>query len=419
MLDWLDESGLTFYFLQKIRDLDAIAQLPRPVSSRLDRSFAANQLRAQEMSGRFELLNRKFHEVGVHYVVLKGFSLIPEFCPDAPLRYQADLDFLVDERSLTAANATLLELGYRAKASPSSREFIYLMGTRRPSRTEEQYGTGAPHAIELHLDVWDSSLHGVPLPNLFSIERAKCRHWNGVVFPALADEDAFLLQVTHAFHHVFFQKIRMSWLLEIAYFLARRYSDTELWRRIQQRVGDSMVLREFVVVMTELVAQLFSAPVPPIVASWGASIRSGPRVWIEHYARKWAFSDYRAREFSLFPRSKLALFLLQQYQDQALKPKTATVTSSRMDRISRSIKEDASGIFRASWWTSQLPLQRVIYHSLASLRYVCEIPRWTWLNRVQMRSTLLEAAGAPRIPSGILQSFDNLETKAGPRIDSF
>lgn len=407
LVQWLDDSGLAFYFLQKLKDTHATDMVPPAVLSQLERSFACNQLRVEEMSRRFATLNREFTQAGVNYVTLKGLSLIPAFCPNAPLRYQGDFDFLVDEQSLPAAKEILLRLGYSPKVSRSSREFIYLTDTTEPSRGAHQYDARAPHAVELHLDVWDNELQGLIIPKLFSVEQAIAHQRNGFDFPGPADEDAFLLQVLHAFHHLFTQWIRMSCLLEIGYFLNRRAADKELWNRVEQRIGDNATLREFVVVITELAVRLFSAPVPAIVNVWEGRIRQGPRVWIEHYARSWALCELPVYQFRLFPRSKLVLFLRQQYGDCAQKSgaRSAALPSSRLARIAQSVKNEPSVVLRGSWWRQQRLIRRGIYYALASLRYACEIPRWLLLNREAVRPSSFDAQIVPPHRPGDFAEF--------------
>jgi hypothetical protein len=390
VLQWLDDAGLTFYFLQKLKHTNTSDVVPPLVLSRLARNFASNRLRADDMSQRFECINSKFTDAGVHYVVLKGFSLVPQFCPFAPLRYQADFDYLVDEQSLPAACRVLLDAGYKPQDSRSSKESIFVSPGGEPSRSDRQYSPQAPHAVELHTDIWDSRMHRLPpLPSLFSVAQARTHHWNGVTFPVQADEDAFLLQVLHACHHLFTQWIRMSCLYEIGYFLHRRASDRELWSGIEQRAGDSAVLREFVVIVTGLVARLFAAPVPELVQSWGARIRPGPRIWTEHYGRNWALGGLPVFEFSLFPRSKLALFLHQQYKSGSWARESQHQSESpspRLSRIISSIKKDPSLVLNPSWWKRQHLFRRTIFHGLAGLRYVCEIPRWKWRNRTGVQT---------------------------------
>jgi hypothetical protein len=381
---WLEDAGLAFYFLQKLKDTNAAGVVPSPVLSRLERNFASNQARVEDMAHRFNAINNEFNNVGVRYVVVKGFSLVPRFCPLASLRHQGDFDYLLDDRSVPAARRVVVEAGYSSQDSVSRNELIFVTPGAKPSRSDEQYSPQAPHAVELHTGIWDSEMHGLqPIPELFSVEEARTRRWNGYVFPAQTDEDAFLLQVLHACRHLFTQWIRMSCLLEIGYFLNQRSSDAELWSGIERRVQDSAILREFVVIATQLASRLFAAPVPRLIKDWEAGIRPGPRVWIENYARKWAFCGLPVYEFSLFPRSKLALFLQQQYRATSAPPSLAPQnrTPSRLSRMASSIKKNPSLLLNGNWWKRQLPVRRSIFYALAEARYLCEVPRWRWLNR--------------------------------------
>ncbi len=300
---WLDDTGLAFYFLRTLKDTNCADLIPSALLSCLETKFVTNQGRVENMSWRFEALNRRFDQAGVAYAVLKGVSLVPQFCPNAALRHQSDFDYLVDDQSLPVAQRVLIEAGYTQKDSPSSQEFIFVLPTAEPpSRGSRHYSADAPHVVELHLDVWDGDRNRLPaLPNLFAVERAKAHEWNGLTFPALTDEDAFLLQVVHACQHLFAQWIRMSGLFEIGYFLQRRAHDIAFWNRIEQRVGDSQMLREFVVLVCELAAKLFVSPLPPLVQVWGKKIRPQPRVWIEKYAAFTPFAICRRTSLPCSP----------------------------------------------------------------------------------------------------------------------
>jgi hypothetical protein len=394
VLRWMDDAGLTFYFLQKIRTTNVASKLPAWVRSRIETNLAANQERTAALANKFDCLNRSFGEAGIRYAVLKGFSLVPDFCPRASLRHQSDFDYLVDEKSLNAARRIVVEAGYVAKDSRSNQESIFISpGTELPSRGGRQYSAQAPHAVELHLDVWDGDFHQLPgIPKMFSVERTISHQWNGLIFSALDDRDAFLLQVLHASHHLFTQWIRMSCLFEIAYFLKNRSTDVELWEGVHERVGKNLVLREFIVVVTELAAKLFDAPIPAAVQIWGEEIRSGPRVWIENYSRHWAFSDVPVYQFNLFPTSKLVLFLQQQYRDKKQDAGSTVdrVSPSRFARLTTAIRKNPRLIVSANWWKRQLLVRRLIFNALAMLRYLCEVPRWLWLTRVRMRSASFE-----------------------------
>jgi hypothetical protein len=394
VLQWLDDSGLAFYFLQKLKSMCATA-VPVGVVSRLEQNFAANQQRVGEMSRRFGNINQKLNDAGVRYAVLKGFSLVPQFCPDASLRYQGDFDYLVDDQSLSAAQRALSEAGYCQRTQLARHELSFAMPQMAmPTRSAKQYDARAPHVVELHLDIWDGELNKLPtLQNLLSVRRTKIHEWHGLAFPALTDEDAFLLQVLHTCKHLFTYWIRMSCLFEIGYFLTSRTSDTELWRRVEQRVGDNLMLREHVVVTAELVAGLFAVPLPSLICFWGQAIRPATRVWIDNYARQCAFCDLPSYQLSVFPRSKLVLFLHQQYQGAGSARhlvRNRLVARSRLARMASSVLKDPSLVLNLGWWKRQRLVRRSVFHVLAGLRYVCEIPRWRWRNRVKLREAPLD-----------------------------
>ncbi len=388
-LGWLDDTGLALYFLQKLKDTGVAGVVPALVLSALEKRFTANQKRVAHMARQLDLLNARFHASSVRYAVVKGLSLVPQFCPDANLRHQSDFDYLVDDESLPIAQRVLEEAGYNPKSSGSREEFIFLMpAVGETQLDDEQYEAQAPYAVELHLDIWDRDAYKVPLPRpLFLLDSAITHQWGGFAFPVLPDEDAFLLQVLHACHHLFDYWIRISSLWEMGYFLTRRASDASLWGRIEQRVGESTALREFVVVITELVAKLFAAPIPPTVRVWGQSIRPAARVWIENYARDWVFGEIPAYQFRLFPRAKLVLFLQQQYvgaaSDQKHFARTRLLPASRISHMGQSIKSGPSIVLQKSWWRRHRLGRRAVFHALAGFRYLCEIPRWRWLNRAK------------------------------------
>jgi Uncharacterised nucleotidyltransferase len=388
-LQWLDDAGLSFYFLHRLKKLHADTIVPAWALFRLERDFAANQKRVDYMWQRFDLLNRTFHAAGVRFVALKGLTLVPEFCPNGSLRYQADFDYLVDEQSLPVAKLVLCKAGYRPKDTHSNLESLFVIPhAPAPSRGGDQYDARAGHAVELHLSVWHSDLHKLPaIPNLFSVEQGRTQQRNGCSFIALADHDAFLLQIVHACSHLFTHWIRISSLFEIGYFLDQRAGDVDLWNRVARRVGDNAALREFAAVVTGLVATLFSPSIPPLLDTWGTQLRPAPRTWMEKYARDWALSELPVHQFSPLPKTKLDLFLRQQYEDEnghlQSMMRLPPVSSSRVSGIISSVKADPSLFLQVGWWRRQLLVRRSLYHALADLRYLFEIPRWLWLTRVR------------------------------------
>jgi len=395
-LSWLNDHGLAFYFLQRLEDTSASNNLPEPVISYLKNNFAANQMRVRHMLAQFEILNQKFTERGIRYAVMKGFSLVPQFCADSSLRHQSDLDYLIDKSSWSAAQQVVIEAGYKPKEQTKSEDLVFLkpdMGMA--SRGAEQYQARAPHTVELHLDIWDSDSYGLPsLCSFFSVARSDTRLFNGLRFPALTEEDAFLLQVLHAAGHLFGYWIRLSCLFEIGYFLNQRHSDTAFWKRVERRIDTNMILREFVVIVSELVHELFAPPLPLLILAWQPLLRPGARVWMENYARNWLFGKLPIHQFCLFPRTKFVLFLQQQYRTEVIPEhlvRKRVIPTARLPGIASALKRQPSLLLNRNWWKHKLVVRRSLFHALAGLRYVCEIPRWRWLNRASLQSDSMNA----------------------------
>ncbi len=385
-LIWLHDAGLGFYLLQKLKDTNSTRILPTSTLSRLEENFAANQRRVVYMAGQFDFLNRKFNDAGVKYVAAKGLSLVPQFCPDASLRHQSDFDYLVNHQSLPAAQRVLQDAGYRQKNSLAN-EFAYFMPSAgEPPPGDEQYEAHAPHAVELRLAFWDSDFHGVPLAEpKFSLDNVRTHRWQDLTFPALPDEDAFLLQVIHAFNHILTGWVRMSWLYEIGYFLNQRATDISLWEGVERRVGSDWQLREMVVVIAELAAQFFRAPLPCTLRIWARDVRPTVRIWIENYARTWMFGKNQPDQFSLFSAAKLVLFLHQQYlPDTRARRHRIRIRLFPWERFSQranSITTKSSTNSRGRKRQIKRMLIRLLFHVTTGLRYLWEVPRWRRLNK--------------------------------------
>jgi len=402
-LNWLRDAGLSFYLLQKLKDTNATDILPKSALSRLEDNLKVNRRRVARLSRQFNSLNQKFDAAGVKYVVVKGFSLVPQFCPDASLRHQIDLDYLVNRQSLSVAQHVLEAEGYFLKKH-STNEFVFLpQSAQVPVLADEQSEEHAAYAVELHLAFWDSDLHIMFLAEPeFSVENIVNRRWQGVGFRALPEEDAFLLQVIHAFHHLLTGWVRMSWLYEIGYFLNQQATDTLLWGRIERRVGSDPLLREMLAVVTELSAQFFEAPLPSTFGKWVEDIRPTVRIWIRNYARTWAFENQNA-EVSLFSTDKLVLFLHQQYLSEASARRhlirKRLVPLEQFFRRARSITTLSST--NSGERTRQLHrvLVRLLFHVTGSLRFFWEIPRWRRLNKATHPGLQTSVIQQPQISS--------------------
>jgi hypothetical protein len=107
------------------------------------------------------------------------------------------------------------------------------------------------------------------------------------------------------------------------------------------------------------------------------------------------FGEVPVYQFRLFPRAKLVLFLHQQYiRDARVKKGFARrrlLVSTRLLRIARTILDEPFTVLKMDWWKRERLGRRTIFHTLAGFRYLCEIPRWRWLNLVKIASASVDA----------------------------
>jgi Uncharacterised nucleotidyltransferase len=389
-LTWLHDAGLALYLLQKLKNKNATDVLPASIMFRLEKNLAANRRRVASMAAEFEFLNRELDDAGVRYAAVKGFSVVPQFCPDASLRHQSDFDYLVNGGSVPKVQSVLEEAGY-VLTKHKKNEIVYLKRSAgTPPPTDEQYEAHAPHAVELRLAFWDSELHGVALTEPdFSVDNVVVHQWEGIAFRTLPEEDAFLLQVIHAFNHILTGWVRLSSLYEIGYFLNQRSEDTLAWERIERRIGDNPLLREIVVVVTELSAHFFRAPLPSTFGIWASEVHPKARVWIHNYARSWVFAKNRVDQFSLFSAAKVILFFHQQYLSSASAKRhllwVRLLPLGELFRRANSIATKSSTNSGGRWQRLKFALIRLLFHVTGGLRYFWEVPRWRWLNIANSR----------------------------------
>jgi len=399
-VSWLHDAGLALYLLQKLKQGNVTDIVPTTILSRLEENLTANRRRVAYMAHQFEFLNQRLNAASVRYAAVKGFSLVPQFCPDASLRHQSDFDYLVDHRSLPLAQTVLEEAGYFLSKHKAN-EFVFLMPSRAiPPPDDAQYEAHAPHAVELRVAFWDSDFHGVFLTGpRFSVDNTKTQRWQDSVFPALPEEDAFLLQVIHAFNHVLAGWVRMSWLYEIGYFLNQRSTDKQLWQLVERRIGDNALLREIVIVVTELSAHFFKAPLPTTSIIWAQKLDPAVRIWIKNYARRWVFAKNRVDQLGLFSAAKVVLFLHQQYlPDASVRRHQMRLRLLPWEQLFRRAGSITSkSLANSGERRRQLKhaLIRFLFHATAGLRYLWEVPRWRRLNKASAR---LSCSTKPELP---------------------
>lgn len=387
---WLDSSGLTLYLLERLKSIGATESLPAPVLARFEKNLADNRRRVENMTTEFSLLNNRFGQAGLNYAAIKGFSLVPEYCPNAVLRAPSDLDYLVDKPSLPVAKRVLEEAGYCPQAF-SDMEFKFGRSSSRiPTVSDDPYSPQTELLVELHLAFWNRKANRVPLNEpQFRLNQTIKHDWRGLRFPALKPEDAFVLQILHVFQHTLECWVKLCWLLEIGHFLRARLSDDQFWARVDARMREVPCLAEFAAVVMGLAERTFAAPMPPIAAKWTQCLRLPARLWLENYGRRWAFEEHPYDSSTLFSAGKLALFLHREFIPDVEVRREVTQQRLLPWKRPEQIAVPTDKTVANSWTQRRLQWQfvvhRLMFHLGSTSQYLLETRRWRELNGRSVR----------------------------------
>lgn len=389
-LSWLDQSGLALYFWQRLKELGAESAIPLQLQARLAKNLEDNRLRVAEMAEEFDQLNLHFGEAGVEYAALKGFALIPEYCPEASLRTQYDYDYVVRPQSLDRAEQVLRAAGYIRKKLGEDHPVVYYRPTLPlplPSCAEGLFSAQLQRTVELHLRLGYAEQEKICLgaPE-DALDRAGWRTWEGRSFRGLTDEDALSFQVLHAFRHILHNWCRLSVFLEIAHFLERRSADSEFWRRFAERAGGLPRMADAGGVVLSLVARLFGGRVPGALSAWTTEpLPPALTLWVERYGVFSALENFSGNKFSLFLHRE---FIQDPDAWRAIQ-RRRLLPLHWPHRVAQATSPQLRSRLKAGRKQGFHSLRRLAFHGAAVFRYFFELPRW---NRV-LRQEAGEHAG--------------------------
>jgi hypothetical protein len=376
-VDWLDVSGLALLFWNRLRDLGAGNAVPTEVGEELARSLDLHRSRIAAMTAEFNAINQCFEKAGIRYATLKGFALIPGYCPDAVLRTTYDYDYLVSPLDVDRAGQALAAAGWVRKKERVDHPLVFFCSAcppQTPIARDDLYSPGFPRTIELHHHLWEGEGLGisVDVPH-DTLGSARARSVQGLRFSALSEEDELIFQILHAFRHILYNWCRLCSLHDIAYFVEHHSNDEGFWGRFLKRIRTREPLPEITGVVLSLASRLFGASIPSYTrAETVETLRSVLVLWVERYGRQSALDNFSTNKFGLFlhrefvndpvvwrrVRRKL-LFPLQ-------RPNQAVV--ARTNRLSARLG--------AAWKQTLYGGKRVRHHVMAALRYGWESHRW-------------------------------------------
>jgi len=380
VIQWLDEGGLTLFWWNRCKTTGSEALVPAEVRAQLDRNLLDNALRVAAMAEEFDSINRRFEELGVRYVALKGFALIPAYFPDAALRTSYDYDYLVSPDSMERAAKALISVGYHRTPVRTAHHVKYApVGWTAcpPPGRDRLYSRQFRRTVELHPRLWNLESLGIrmALPEK-PWERRQQRTSRGLRFYGLWEEDELTYQVLHVFWHILNCWCRLGSLFEIAYFLDQRAGDSVFWEQFWVYLGNYPPLPRLAGAVFQLAAGLFGAAVPEAVRT--ESLQSPPdslALWVERYGRAAALNNFARDKHS-------SLFLLREFIEIGDEAAWRHVRGQRLFPLhlpGRTAKAPLGGVsagLKSAWKQRVYIAERLAHHLKAAILYSWHSPRW-------------------------------------------
>jgi putative nucleotidyltransferase-like protein len=382
-LDWLDLSGLALYFWEKLKVVGARKHLPAHVRTHLSKCYEENCLRVESIREESAALNKMLDGAGIQYAVLKGLTLVPDYCPDPALRTQYDHDYLIQPDNLARVESLLQRSGYIPKVTDEDYHIVYVRPVSEAiasRRLMGLYSARLERPVELHTALWDPAEEriNIPLPEDF-LNRLQKRRWQGFEYMALSDEDALIFQVLHAFRHILRNWCRLSTFLEFSHFLSRRASDTDFWFRFRDRSTNLRWVPEASATVFRIAQNLFGGFIPtdlnPQVAPKFSAVLD---LWIERYGLPGALANFRDSKNSLFLHREFVV----DRSAWTVVWRRRLFPLRRPHHLPKVLANQQARRLTKKWTQCLHGLQRFQFHAFSAAYYAWEYPRWQLLRRV-------------------------------------
>jgi len=129
----LEEAGRALEW-RRLEELGIASVLPAELRATLERHLHDHQRRIAEMAGEFEAINLVLESAGVKYVALKGFALIPDYCPCVSFRSACDCGYLMLRGELERARRALEAAHYGLRPGTVGEPLVYFHEAPPPRR---------------------------------------------------------------------------------------------------------------------------------------------------------------------------------------------------------------------------------------------------------------------------------------------
>jgi len=276
-LDFTRHAAITLVLGASCRE-----SLPAWVRDGIDRDITRNTERLARLRSELSLVSERLGAERIEFVLLKGFSVGPEYTLDPRLRMHYDFDLFVPQESIESAYRAVLSLGYEALPSNEHIATDHLPTLTRKTGWQwrgDPFDPEIPPSVELHFRFWDSDAERLPVQG---VEEFWQRRVVEDGLPVLHPADRLAYATLHLLRHLFHGSARVNHVYETARFLETQAENETFWSTWRELHSEP--LRRLEAVAFRLAAAWFGCRVAPEAAEEIQRLAGDVPAWFENYS---------------------------------------------------------------------------------------------------------------------------------------
>jgi hypothetical protein len=264
-----------------------ISGLPDWVSKRLAKNLADNTVRFERVKSTYLEIANALEEAGVDHIVIKGFTLAPDYVESPHLRQQSDLDIYCRPEDIVRAQAALKSIGYQ-----SDQRLNYSQADHVPTLLRlgdwkwrgNAFDPDMPLSAELHFCLWNEKVSLLTMPDIELFWNRREYRWiEEMKTPTLCTIDQLGYLTLHILRNLLGRDTVIHHVYELSRFLNKRQEDVEFWESWTNQTTASLKSKE--VIAFELARQWFGCPLPKAGQREIALLPKPQRMWLQYFGR--------------------------------------------------------------------------------------------------------------------------------------
>ena len=268
------------------------------LAERIDRDISRNTERLRRLRSELDVVSRQLEADDIEFLLLKGFSLGPEYTPDPWLRMHYDLDLFVPADSVQRANDAVMSLGYEPFPNSGRLPADHLPRLTRMTGWRwrgDRFDPEIPPSVELHFRLWDPDTEHLPAPGVEEFWQRRVQQ-NGLTILHSADRLAYA--TLHLLRHLFRGSARVNHVYEIAHFLDTQAGNDTFWTTWRNLHPEP--LRRLQALAFRFAVAWFGCRMAPQAAEEVGCLTGDIPTWFEKYAASPVEALFRPNKHELW-----------------------------------------------------------------------------------------------------------------------